>query len=94
MNRKHALIAACLILTACAKPSDDLPRPLPPLPVTDPRVCADPEPEPPVMGSIVAPVTVPEVEATKSHLESDADARRWGRRGWEIVAIARKQCGG
>lgn len=36
-------------------------------------------PEPPVRGSIVQPVTPEEIAATSDHLNSDADARAWGR---------------
>lgn len=86
-----ALTAALLILTACVKPSADL---VPPVPVVDARICADPESEPAVRGSIVAPVGPEEVRAVQEHLESDVDVRQWGRRGWEIVGIARTMCAG
>lgn len=91
MTKTSVLCASLLILAACAKPS-----PLPP-PVIDPvrpdpRLCAQIEPEPPVAGSIIAPVTEAEREAVRDHLTSDAEARAWGRRGWERVAIARGAC--
>lgn len=82
--------ASSLILIGCATPS---PRPVPVEPDRpDPRLCAPLELEPPVLGSIVAPVTAEEREATRAHLTSEAEARAWGRRGWERSAIARAPC--
>lgn len=45
-----------------------------------------------VVGSVVAPVTPAEIEATRDHLTSDAEARAWGRRGWDRAALARHGC--
>lgn len=38
-----------------------------------------PAPEPPPRGSIVKPVGPEEIAATSDHLNSDAEARDWGR---------------
>ncbi|MFC5370947.1 hypothetical protein ACFPIF_00170 [Brevundimonas faecalis] len=40
----------------------------------------------------MAPVTAAEADATRDHLTSDAEARAWGRRGWERAGIAREGC--
>lgn len=45
-----------------------------------------------MVGTIVAPATPAEAEATRQHLNSDADARSWGRRGWERAGVAQAQC--
>ena len=94
MTKTAALCASLLMLTACAKPSLPEPALLPAVSPPDPRVCAQPLAEPPVVGSIVAPVSAAEVSATREHLVSDAEARAWGRMGWEIVAVARRACPG
>lgn len=94
MMRTVALLAASLILTSCGARSS-LPvesvAPVAPAAV-DPRLCAPLEPEPPVAGSIVAPVTPAEADATRDHLTNDAEARAWGRRGWERAVLARLTC--
>ncbi|HCQ54416.1 MAG TPA: hypothetical protein DIV82_11290, partial [Brevundimonas diminuta] len=58
----------------------------------DPRLCAPLEAEPPAAGSIVAPVTPAEADAVRDHLTSDAEARSWGRRGWERAGVAKEGC--
>ena len=82
------------MLASCAKPFSPAAKPVvqPAAKAVDPRLCAPSEPEPPVVGSIVAPVTPVEVEATRDHLTSDAEARAWGRRGWDRAALAREGC--
>ncbi|MNL67456.1 hypothetical protein D3C87_1920440 [compost metagenome] len=45
-----------------------------------------------MVGSVVAPVTPAEVEAARDHLTSDAEARAWGRRGWDRAALTRDAC--
>ena len=47
---------------------------------------------PAVVGSIVAPVTAEERAAVRQHLQSDAETRAWGERGWERAGIAREAC--
>lgn len=93
MMRIVALFASSLILASCATHSDP-PRPAEePLPqAVDPRLCAPLEAEPLVVGTIVAPATPAEVDATRAHLTSDAEARSWGRRGWERAAVAQEPC--
>ncbi|WP_201463726.1 hypothetical protein [Brevundimonas aurantiaca] len=43
-------------------------------------------------GSIVQPVTAAEADAIRDHLTSDAEARAWGREGWERAAVAAERC--
>lgn len=94
MIRPAALCVSLSILGACAKPSSLPVEPIAqPAPVAaDPRLCAPLEAEPPVAGTIVVPVTAEEREATREHLTSDADARSWGRRGWERASVAGQTC--
>ena len=94
MMRTVALFAASLILTSCGARSSlpvETVAPVAPAAV-DPRLCAPLEEEPPVAGSIVAPVTSVEADAVRDHLTSDAEARSWGRRGWERASVAREGC--
>ena len=90
-----ALAVLSLGLTACATRSPDLPtgpieqpRPI----ATDPRLCQPPVPEPPVRGGIVTPANEAERTATEEFLQGEAEARRWGRFAWELLAVARKAC--
>ncbi|MCZ4109521.1 hypothetical protein O3U67_15635 [Brevundimonas diminuta] len=95
MMRTVALFAASLILTSCGARSSlpvETVAPVAPAAV-DPRLCAPLEAEPPVAGTIVAPVTADEADAVRDHLTSDAEARSWGRRGWERAAVAARRCG-
>ncbi|MNS57160.1 hypothetical protein D3C72_900390 [compost metagenome] len=94
MMRTAALCASLLILTSCAKlssPGADGAVP-PAAKAIDPRLCAPLEAEPSVAGSIVGPVTPTEVDATREHLTSDAEARAWGRRGWARADLGRASC--
>lgn len=88
MTRKVVLFALCLMSASCATPSN--PDPVkPPAPVAvDPRLCAPLKPEPEPRGSIVAPASTDEALATGEHLDSDAEARDWGRQGWDRAALA------
>lgn len=81
-----------MALTACATPSSPgsvaQPRPVAP----DPRVCAELEREPPVQGGIVQPATETERAETEAFLNGEAEARSWGRRGWERAKLAKAGC--
>jgi len=92
--RTVALLAASLILTSCGARSSLPVEPIAPLApaAIDPRLCAPLEAEPPVDGSIVAPATPAEADTTRDHLTSDAEARAWGRRGWERADVAKAGC--
>lgn len=94
MMRIVALFAASLILTSCGARSSLPVEPIAPVApaAVDPRLCAPLEAEPPVAGSIVAPVTAAEADAVRDHLTSDAEARSWGRRGWERARLAGLAC--
>lgn len=91
MMRTAVLLASSLILASCATPFPPDPGPIeqPAAVAVDPRLCAPAEPEPLIVGTIVAPVTEAERVATRDHLTSDAEGRSWGRRGWERSEIAR-----
>jgi hypothetical protein len=91
--RTTALCASLSLLTACATPSSrvELPKPLAP----DPRICAALEKEPPVLGEVVQPATQAERDALADFLGGEAEARSWGRRGWERAKLARaRECSG
>lgn len=99
MNRTLILLAAVLcvsspILASCggrsSLPTEPIVQPRPP--AVDPRLCLPAEPEPPVEGSIILPVTPAEIAAVRDHLTSDQAAREWGREGWERAGIAREAC--
>lgn len=45
-------------------------------------------------GTIPQPVTPAEVEATRDFLNGEAEARAWGRRGWDRAAVAQAPCPG
>ncbi|WP_341020645.1 hypothetical protein [Brevundimonas diminuta] len=94
MMRTVALLAASLILASCGARSSLPIEPAAPVApaAVDPRLCAPLEAEPPAIGSIVAPVTAAEAVAVRDHLTSDAEARAWGRRGWERAELARLTC--
>ena len=86
------LFASSLILAACATPSSP-PRLVDPAPrKPDPRLCAPTEAEPPVRGSVVQPATDAEREATAAFLNGEAEARSWGRRGWDRAKLAAAAC--
>lgn len=86
------LFASSLILGACATPSSP-PRLVDPAPrKPDPRLCAPTEAEPPVRGSVVQPATDAEREATAAFLNGEAEARSWGRRGWDRAKLAAAAC--
>lgn len=83
------------MLAACAKPS--LPDPQIPIEqpkpqACDPRLRAPLEGEPPVLGTIVQPVTPAEINGTRDFLTGEAEARAWGRRGWARADVAREAC--
>ena len=88
--RPWALALAALTLTACATPSKPGPIAQPAPKAVDPRICARIEPEPAVQGGIVQPATDREREATDAFLNGEAEARSWGRRGWERADLARR----
>jgi hypothetical protein len=90
MMRLAALFVISLILTSCAKPSGPIDTPDPV--ALDPRLCVEALPEPSIKGSVVQPVTEEEREATASFLTSVAAHRDWGRRGWELLGVARSAC--
>ena len=82
--RMAVLLAASCLASACATrslpPAEPAPRPGPD--ACDPRLSAEPSPEPAVLGGIVQPVTTEERTATAAFLEGEAEARAWGREGW------------
>ena len=86
------LFASSLILGACATRSSPPPLVDPAPRKPDPRLCAPPEPEPPVRGSVVQPATDTEREATAAFLNGEAEARSWGRRGWDRARLAAAAC--
>lgn len=94
MMRPVVLSAASLILASCGGRSSLPTEPIvqPAAKSIDARLCAPLKPEPPVEGSIVQPVTAAEADATRDHLASDAEARAWGREGWERAAVAAEPC--
>lgn len=57
----------------------------------DPRVCADPSPEPapPAGATVVQPVTPEEGAATEAFLGWVQATLDWGRVGWGRAAVAR-----
>lgn len=77
-----------LLLTACAH---DSPPPPKPTPAADPRICAPIEPEPPVKGALVQPVTEVEQSDFEAFVSGEWASRAWGRRGWGRAGIAREQ---
>lgn len=85
---------ASSLLTACATPSRPKPVEQPAPRAVDPRVCARIEAEPPVKGGIVQPATDAERAATDAFLNGEAEARAWGRRGWDRADLAKREaCG-
>lgn len=86
------LFASSLTLGACATRSSPPPAIEPAPRKPDPRLCAPAEAEPPVQGSIVQPSTDAEKDATAAFLNGEAEARSWGRRGWERARLAAKAC--
>jgi hypothetical protein len=93
--RTTALCASLSLLTACATPSSPgkIEEPAPKAP--DPRICAALEKEPPVLGEVVQPTTQAERDALADFLGGEAEARSWGRRGWERAKLARdRECSG
>lgn len=92
--RLSALIAASLILTSCGGRSSLPVEPIrPPAPQAgDPRLCAEPEPEPVIQGSVVAPATSAEATALRLFLTSVAALADWGRAGWARAEVARAGC--
>ena len=87
MTPKAALLGLCLILTACDRPSPPAPfRPCPP------SLLAEQPAGPVVEGSVVAPATDEEREATAKFLNGYAYALDWGAEGWRLVWVARVWC--
>jgi len=80
------------LLLGCATHSKPGPVREPAPKAVDPRVCARIEPEPPVQGGIVQPATAAERAETEAFLNGEAEARAWGRRGWERVGLAKGAC--
>lgn len=83
-----------MILASCATRSD---RPVEPIvqpkpQAADARLCAPLKAEPPVLGSIVQPVTAAEAEASRQFLTGEAEARAWGREGWARAGVAAGLC--
>lgn len=64
----------------------------------DPRICAEPDDEPliPEGAGLIAPDTEDpdpiEVAAQSRFIRWGVQHQAWGRRGWELVAIARERC--
>ena len=56
----------------------------------DPRICARSEPEPAVQGGVVQAATDEERAKLDAFLNGEAEARSWGRRGWERADLARR----
>lgn len=73
-------------LTGCATRSSQVDKPAPR--AADPRVCAKVEDEPPVEGTIPVAETSAERRGLDLFLNGEAEARAWGRRGWDRVALA------
>lgn len=73
-------------LTACATRSSQVDKPAPR--AADPRVCAKVEDEPPVVGTIPKAATSAESRGLETFLNGEAEARSWGRRGWDRAALA------
>ena len=94
MMKTAVLLASSLILASCATHSDleVPPAETPAAKACDPRLVTSLEAEPLVAGSIIQPVTQAEVAAVRDHLTSDAEARSWGRRGWDRAGIAKEAC--
>lgn len=92
--RIAVLCVSALILASCATPSLPDPGPIeqPAAEACDPRLTAPIEVEPPVVGTIVQPVTPDEVDGTRTFLNGEAEARSWGRRGWDRAAVAQASC--
>ena len=53
-------------------------------------IVAEAEPEP--RGTVIAPVTPEEKFIVGEHLDSDSEARQWGREGWARADDARAWC--
>lgn len=85
------LFVASLALSACATRSKlgSIAEPAPR--AADPRLCARIEAEPSVVGGIVQPATEHERAETEAFLNGEAEARAWGRRGWDRADLARRQ---
>ena len=94
MMRPAVLFAASLILASCATrsalPAEPIARPEPE--AVDARLCAPLKSEPPVVGSIVQPVTVEESEAARQFLTGEAEGRAGGREGWARAEVAASGC--
>jgi hypothetical protein len=89
--RIAALSGLSLALIGCATPSKPGKVEQPAPKAANPLLCARVEPEPPVMGGIVQPATETERDATALFLSGEAEARSWGRRGWERADLARRE---
>lgn len=87
------MLVPCLfasLLSACATPSSpgEVAQPAPK--AVDPRICAHSEPEPAVQGGVVQAATDEERAKLDAFLNGEAEARSWGRRGWERADLARR----
>lgn len=89
MIKQAALFLSLSLLTSCATPSSPEP---PHAAAPDPQLCADLDPEPPVVGQIIRPATEAARAATAVFLDGEAQARDWGREGWRRAGIARRAC--
>lgn len=94
MMRTCALSAVCCLLASCSGRYLIWEEPETAPLAIDPRICATVEPEPvePEGAAVIAPITEEEARALRLHLFGDQSARSWGRRGWELVAIAQERC--
>jgi hypothetical protein len=86
------LLVACSIMSACATRSIPAVPDLALAPAVDPRLCAPAPTEPPIRGSVVAPVGTKEREATRLFLNSVAELADWGRSLAIRAEVARAAC--
>ena len=96
MRQPRAILAAVLcvssfLLAACPGRYSHQPGSAAP-PAPNPIVCLPAKPEPEIRGSIVAPVTAEEREATGLFLSSVAALADWGRQMAVRAEAARQAC--
>lgn len=94
MTRIIVLCVMSLALESCSAVPKSFRLPTLAEPALDPRICAEPqiEPEIPEGAGLIQPATPVEMTAHWEFIQWAQEHQRWGRRGWEIVEIAREAC--
>lgn len=94
MLKMSVLLAASLCLASCSILPKSFELPTLAERAPDPRICAEAEPEPerPDGAGVPEPLTAEEWQAFSRYERFTIQHQEWGRRGWEIVAVARERC--